>query len=148
MVAGGSGSEEYSLQDQLNTEIQYFFRITPMFQIMKAISLNPSDSTQIALVYSCHTEKDILLREELDKFAANDPKRFQIWYTITKPSDNPNWKYTTWRVNQKMFRLRLFAPDPSTCVFVSRCIGEEVNQFFLFSCVGLLLLLNMDAIQI
>ena len=59
MVAGGSG-------------------ITPMFQVAAAILGNPWDATKIFLVYANVAEGDILLREQLDKWARTEKARFKV----------------------------------------------------------------------
>lgn len=64
MIAGGSG-------------------ITPMWQVMQAIAANPSDKTQVTLIYTNKTDEDILLREEFDKLAKTD-KRFKVVYGLDK----------------------------------------------------------------
>ncbi|KAI1855525.1 hypothetical protein JX265_004608 [Neoarthrinium moseri] len=65
MIAGGSG-------------------ITPMFQLIRAICADESDDTQISLIYANNTEEDILLREELDGFAIQCPKKFSVEYVLAK----------------------------------------------------------------
>jgi hypothetical protein len=59
MVAGGSG-------------------ITPMFQVASAILRDPRDATKVFLVYANVAEGDILLREQLDAWAAIERARFQV----------------------------------------------------------------------
>lgn len=68
MVAGGSG-------------------ITPMWQLIDAISKNPADKTQATLIYTNKSDKDILLRERFDELASKDP-RFKIVYGLDKISGN------------------------------------------------------------
>lgn len=46
MIAGGTG-------------------ITPMYQVLQEITHNPTDTTEVHLLYANHTEKDIILRDEL-----------------------------------------------------------------------------------
>jgi len=47
MVAGGTG-------------------ITPILQVIRAIQKDPSDKTELWLIYANQTEDDILLRKELE----------------------------------------------------------------------------------
>lgn len=64
LIAGGSG-------------------ITPMWQVMQAIASNPEDKTQVTLIYTNKSEKDILLREQFDQLAKTD-KRFTVVYGLDK----------------------------------------------------------------
>jgi len=68
MIAGGTG-------------------ITPMYQLIRAICEDPSDNTQISLLYANNTENDILLRAELDTFARKCPEKFQVRYVLSHADD-------------------------------------------------------------
>ncbi|XP_064425285.1 NADH-cytochrome b5 reductase 1 isoform X2 [Latimeria chalumnae] len=68
MIAGGTG-------------------ITPMLQLIRAIMKDPDDSTHCSLLFANQTEKDILLREELEEVQARYPERFKLWYTLDKAPD-------------------------------------------------------------
>lgn len=39
---------------------------------------NPADTTEISFIYANVKEQDILLREELDTLAKENPKRFKV----------------------------------------------------------------------
>ena len=56
MIAGGTG-------------------ITPMYQVMKEILSNESDTTELRLLYANQTEGDILIREEMEALQAAHPTR-------------------------------------------------------------------------
>ncbi len=49
-----------------------------MYQVIKAILRDPEDTTQISLLYSNRHDEDILLREELEALANNNPDRFKV----------------------------------------------------------------------
>ncbi|KAF5560703.1 NADH cytb-reductase [Fusarium napiforme] len=72
MIAGGTG-------------------ITPMFQVIRAICEHDRDTTEVSLIYANRTEQDILLREELDRFARRYPKNFKVYYMLDQPP--PNWDF-------------------------------------------------------
>lgn len=69
MIAGGTG-------------------ITPMLQVVKAIIRGRAkgDRTQVDLIFANVTEKDILLKEDLDALAADD-KGFRVHYVLDKPPE-------------------------------------------------------------
>ncbi|KAH8690171.1 NADH-cytochrome b5 reductase [Talaromyces proteolyticus] len=93
MIAGGTG-------------------ITPMLQIIKAIIRNRprnggNDSTEINLIFANVNPDDILLKEELDKLAAEDDK-FSIHYVLNNPPEG--WKGGVGFVTGDMIKERLPAP--------------------------------------
>ncbi|EPY28135.1 cytochrome-b5 reductase [Angomonas deanei] len=85
--------------------------ITPMMQIIRAIQrgrkhpTNP-DKTKVFLVYGNQTEKDILLRKELDELVEKDGENVKVWYTIDRDA-SPSWKYSVGYVSEEMFREHL-----------------------------------------
>uniref|UniRef100_A0ABI7YQB8 NADH-cytochrome b5 reductase n=1 Tax=Felis catus TaxID=9685 RepID=A0ABI7YQB8_FELCA len=65
MIAGGTG-------------------ITPMLQVIRAIMKDPDDHTVCHLLFANQTEKDILLRPELEELRNEHSARFKLWYTVDK----------------------------------------------------------------
>jgi len=88
MIAGGTG-------------------ITPMFQIVRRICEDPRDDTKTTLLYANKTEADILMRKELDEFAAKY-EQFRVHYVLSSPPDG--WQGGTGRVNKQMIDQHLPAP--------------------------------------
>lgn len=66
MVCGGSG-------------------ITPALQMLNDIITVPEDLTKLSLIYCNETEKDILLKEELDEMAEKYP-HFNVHYIVSQPT--------------------------------------------------------------
>ncbi|XP_048511835.1 NADH-cytochrome b5 reductase 3 isoform X2 [Athalia rosae] len=97
MIAGGTG-------------------ITPMLQLIRQMTKDPEDQTQIALLFANQTEKDILLREELEEVAKNHPDQFKLWYTVDTSSEG--WPYSTGHVNADMISSHLFPPSDDTLVLM------------------------------
>ncbi|KAK9497728.1 hypothetical protein O3M35_004396 [Rhynocoris fuscipes] len=97
MIAGGSG-------------------ITPMLQLIRHITKDANDNTEMSLIFANQTEKDILLRNELEEVAANYPEQFKLWYTIDVPS--PEWKYSVGFISASMIEEHLFPPGPDTLVLM------------------------------
>lgn len=75
--------------------------LTPAYQVMKAISKDEDDKTEVYLLYANQTENDILMREELDKMAAEN-ENIHVWYTLDRPPSD--WKYSSGFVNEEMIR--------------------------------------------
>merc|ERR1739838_14949 len=106
MIAGGTG-------------------ITPMLQLIRAITADPSDHTMCSLIFANQTEKDILLREELDEVKRNHPDRFNLWFTLDKPPQD--WSYSSGFVNADMIKDRL--PASSSDVLVVLCGPPPMIQY-------------------
>ncbi|XP_012164554.1 NADH-cytochrome b5 reductase 3 isoform X1 [Bombus affinis] len=90
--------------------------ITPMLQLIRAIIKDSTDETQASLLFANQTEKDILLRDELDDIAKNHPNKLKLWYTIDTSSEN--WPYSTGFINADMIKDHLFPPSPDTIVLM------------------------------
>lgn len=97
MVAGGTG-------------------ITPMYQLIRAICENDTDTTQISLVYANRSEADILLREELDSFARRYPANFKVWYMLDNAPEG--WAYGRGFVDVDVLREHMPSPGPETKVLL------------------------------
>ncbi|XP_066505635.1 NADH-cytochrome b5 reductase 2 [Hoplias malabaricus] len=98
MIAGGTG-------------------ITPMLQLIRCITADPSDNTKCSLIFANQTEKDILLKKELDEVLENHPDKLNLWYTLDKPPQG--WKYSTGFVDATMIKERL--PPPANDVLIVMC---------------------------
>jgi len=90
MIAGGTG-------------------ITPMLQLIRQVIRDPSDKTQLALLFANQSEDDILLREELEQVQKDYPEQFKLWFTVDRPTED--WKYSSGFVNAEMIEEHLFAPS-------------------------------------
>ncbi|KAL6831498.1 hypothetical protein J3E69DRAFT_329583 [Trichoderma sp. SZMC 28015] len=97
MIAGGTG-------------------ITPMFQLIRAICENDRDATEISLIYANHTENDILLKDELDKFSRLYPKLFNVFYVIEHPSTT--WNSGVGYITKDMAAQRLPLPGNDVKIMV------------------------------
>ncbi|KAK2841835.1 hypothetical protein Q5P01_012035 [Channa striata] len=98
MIAGGTG-------------------ITPMLQLIRRITADPTDTTKCSLIFANQTEKDILLRDELEEVKKNHPDKVKLWYTLDKPPQD--WSYSSGFVTSDMIKTHL--PAPSTEVLIVLC---------------------------
>ncbi|XP_061577178.1 NADH-cytochrome b5 reductase 2 [Cololabis saira] len=105
MIAGGTG-------------------ITPMLQLVRRITSDPSDSTKCSLIFANQTEKDILLREELEEVHKSHPDKVSLWYTLDKPPQG--WSYSSGYVTYDMVKDHL--PAPSTDVLIVLCGPSPMIQ--------------------
>uniref|UniRef100_A0A8D2D683 NADH-cytochrome b5 reductase n=1 Tax=Sciurus vulgaris TaxID=55149 RepID=A0A8D2D683_SCIVU len=106
MIAGGTG-------------------ITPMLQVIRAIMKDPDDHTICYLLFANQTEKDILLRPELEELRNEHSARFKLWYTVDKAPEG--WDYSQGFVNEEMIRDHL--PPPGEEPLVLMCGPPPVIQY-------------------
>ena len=97
MIAGGTG-------------------ITPMYQIIRAVCEDETDTTSISLLYGNKTFEDILLRKELDGFAEKCPGKFKIWYQLSSPPKE--WTYGKGHITSDLVKERLPRPAERTKILV------------------------------
>ncbi|XP_011420571.1 NADH-cytochrome b5 reductase 3-like isoform X2 [Crassostrea angulata] len=106
MIAGGTG-------------------ITPMLQLVREVLKDPEDKTNLFLLFANQTEDDILLRTELEDIQAIHPDRFQLWYTIDRPTEG--WKYSKGFVSDEMIKHHL--PPPSSDTVILMCGPPPMINF-------------------
>lgn len=97
MIAGGTG-------------------ITPMLQLIRAIMKDPEDHTICYLLFANQTEKDILLRSELDDLQSGHSRRFKLWYTLDRAPED--WEYSQGFVNEDMIKERMPLPHEDTLILM------------------------------
>ncbi|KAF6339161.1 cytochrome b5 reductase 3 [Rhinolophus ferrumequinum] len=97
MIAGGTG-------------------ITPMLQVIRAIMKDPADHTVCHLLFANQTEKDILLRPELEELRNEHSARFKLWYTVDKAPEA--WDYSQGFVNEEMIRDHLPPPEEEPLILM------------------------------
>eukprot|EP00268_Persea_americana_P059286 TRINITY_DN7256_c1_g1_i8.p1 TRINITY_DN7256_c1_g1~~TRINITY_DN7256_c1_g1_i8.p1 ORF type:complete len:425 (+),score=90.04 TRINITY_DN7256_c1_g1_i8:509-1783(+) len=98
MIAGGSG-------------------ITPIYQVMQAILKDPSDRTEMNVVYANRTEDDVLLREEMDEWAKKH-QNVKVWYVVSE-AKREGWEYSTGRITERI--LKEHTPEGSTDTLALLC---------------------------
>ncbi|CAH2326048.1 NADH-cytochrome b5 reductase 2 [Pelobates cultripes] len=99
--------------------------ITPMLQLIRHITQDPSDDTKCYLIFANQTEEDILLRPELETVAKNHPDQFKLWYTLDRPPTG--WKYGSGFVTADMIKAHL--PSLSDKGLVLMCGPPPMIQF-------------------
>jgi len=90
--------------------------ITPMYQLIQAVLRDPKDTTQLSLIFGNITEEDILLREELDKVAAEHKKQFHLYFVVDKPT--PGWTGGGGFITPDMISKHLPAPSPDALILM------------------------------
>jgi nitrate reductase (NAD(P)H) len=91
--------------------------IAPVYQIVRAVLANASDSTQLRVLYSNTHETGILLRSELDALVAAHPHRIALHYTLTRPPE-AGWSRLRGRVSASMVREILPPPGKGAVAMI------------------------------
>ncbi|XP_068611393.1 NADH-cytochrome b5 reductase 3-like [Brachionichthys hirsutus] len=99
--------------------------ITPMLQLITAVMKDPQDRTVCHLLFANQTEKDILLRPELEEIQVNNPDRFKLWFTVDKAPEN--WEYSQGFISEDMVREHL--PPPGDDTLILMCGPPPMIQF-------------------
>lgn len=90
-----------------------------MFQTLRCILNNPEDKTRVSLIYANKTESDILLKNELDAMASQQPDQFTATYVVndTKTNDSRLEKgYVTKEILSKALPAKLENDDVKVLV--------------------------------
>ena len=116
MIAGGTG-------------------ITPLYQLIRAICDDKSDKTRVRLIYGNRSEGDIMLRQQMDKFAKASNGQFSIHYTLDHPE--PSWTGGTGHVTKNLIQEQLPKPAVDTKILlcgppglINACIQNLVQLGF------------------
>ncbi|KAK2873485.1 hypothetical protein FQN49_002322 [Arthroderma sp. PD_2] len=82
--------------------------VTPGYQVIARILGNKDDKTRIKVIDANKTEKDILLREDLDEFSREHGDRFEIVHVLSSPESD--WEGPKGHVNEDIIRKHAFEP--------------------------------------
>lgn len=91
--------------------------ITPIYQLIKGILKNPQDRTKLTLIFGVNSEEDLLLKEELDRYATEFPERFNYIYTVSRPKEE-NSPYRTGYIDEELLRSTFRESTQNTKVFI------------------------------
>lgn len=137
--------------------------LTPVFQLIRRVFEDPSDPTELFLIYANKTEEDILLRDgawlphrpaaakvrffltvncvglaaELEELEKKHPGRISVWFTLDRPP--PSWRFSSGYISKEMIRDHLPPPGPDTLIL---CCGPPAMVEH--SCINNLLQMGYD----
>ncbi|KAK0386311.1 hypothetical protein NLU13_6148 [Sarocladium strictum] len=93
--------------------------VTPGFALIGRSVLEHVAGTgtlEISVVDANRSEKDILLRKELDDLVRKSNGKLRVTHVLSSPSND--WKGLKGYVNEQILRQSLFPPGPDTAAFV------------------------------
>ncbi|PYH56816.1 uncharacterized protein BO96DRAFT_434195 [Aspergillus niger CBS 101883] len=91
--------------------------ITPIYQLIKGTLKNPHDRTKLTLVFGVNSEEDLLLKEELDRYATEFPVRFNYIYTVSRPKKETS-PYRTGYIDEELLKSVFKGSTQGTKVFI------------------------------
>lgn len=101
--------------------------ITPMFQALWKLLGTPGDDRKVVMLYGNKTVEDILMKDELDKWAKAHPDRLTVVHVVgNKPDDPapPGWVTTptyvaeTGWIDEAKIKKYCYPPSGDTLFFV------------------------------
>lgn len=76
--------------------------ITPIFQVLRKVMADPTDTTKCIVLYGNRLEEDILCKQELNEFKTAHADRCKIVYTLTKPGEE--WDGEVGRIDASLIK--------------------------------------------
>jgi cytochrome-b5 reductase len=101
---------------------------TPLYQVLDYALSNKSNNTKFKLLYSNVTEKDILLREELEALQKKHPKHFEIVFVLDSPSEG--WKGPTGFISADLVKKHISPPSLQDKIKIFICGMQYIRLFF------------------
>lgn len=97
--------------------------ITPHFQALWPLLKTPGDETQVRLIYGNKTPDHIMLKSEIDKFAADHKDRFEVMYVVGNSARDGSamgegWEGEMGWIDEEKMEKFAFRPGVSTVVWL------------------------------
>lgn len=94
--------------------------VTPILQMLRQIFGDPNDDTAVRMVDVNNSERDIIVRDELDDLSRRFPERFRICHVLTRLPQLPaaGFHCVQGPVSCEILANNLYPPGPSTMVLV------------------------------
>jgi nitrate reductase (NAD(P)H) len=119
IVYNGNGSFQISGKEYKFNKINLVLGgsgITPGYSLIARTLLSSNDKTEVRVVDANKSEKDILLKKELDQFEKDSDGRLKITHVLSHPDDD--WQGKKGHVNADIIKDSLFEPGEKTGVFL------------------------------
>lgn len=90
--------------------------ITPGYALIARALLGAGEDVEVRVVDANKSEKDILLREELDHFVKESKGRLKVTHVLSHPTDD--WEGLKGHVNADIIKKSLFPPEEGSVAFL------------------------------
>ncbi|KAI5959210.1 MCR1 [Candida theae] len=91
--------------------------ITPLYQLLHAITSNPEDKTKVQLFYGNLSPDDILIKDRLDEIAKNNKEQVKITYFVNDKKGK-DFDGVEGFITKDFLQKNLDKPSPDTKIFV------------------------------
>ena len=106
--------------------------ITPLWQVVDHALSDPKNKTKFTLLFANVSEKDILMREQLDGLAKAHPDSFKVVYILDKADSN--WTGATGYINAQLIKQHAPSADLKEKAKVFVCGAYLAGNFIADSC--------------
>lgn len=93
--------------------------ITPIFQVLRAVMKDKEDPTSCLVLDGNRVEEDILLKQELDAMALDNPSRCRLLYALSRPLSS--WQGLRGRMDRALFEKEVGGPPKANDAIVLVC---------------------------
>ena len=107
--------------------------ITPMYQLIQGMLNNPDDKSKIKLIFGVNTDKDLVMKRELDVFEHKFPDRLKVVYRVSDPVEGS--PFTKGRVDKELLQTELLGPKDRKTTKVFLC-GPPAMEASIFGSKG------------
>ena len=91
--------------------------ITPMWQLCRAVFNNPEDKTKVTMIFGNVSDKDMILKDEIDELQQKYPDRFRAFYVLDNPPEG--WKQGKGFITKDLLKTTIPGPkEDNVKVFV------------------------------
>ncbi|GME84198.1 unnamed protein product [Ambrosiozyma monospora] len=84
--------------------------LSPLFQYMNSCLKDPNSTTKFKLIYSNHSEKDIIFKKDLEELQEKNPERVEIVHVLKTQTDGDKSKFVKYvgsRLDKEMLTNEL-----------------------------------------
>ncbi|KAJ5817316.1 hypothetical protein N7447_009549 [Penicillium robsamsonii] len=107
--------------------------ITPMYQLIQGMLNNPDDKSKIKLIFGVNTDKDLVMKKELDIFERKFPDRLTVVYTVSDPVEGS--PFIKGKITKELLEKELLGPKDSKTTKVFLC-GPPAMEAAIFGSKG------------
>ncbi|EPS36319.1 hypothetical protein H072_10187 [Dactylellina haptotyla CBS 200.50] len=103
--------------------------ITPIFQVLRAVMQDPEDDTKCVVFDGNRLEEDILCKEDLDRYEADNAHKCTIFHTLSNASDS--WTGRRGRIGKELICNEMPRDDALVLICGPPALEASVKQILL-----------------
>ena len=110
---------------------------TPLYQVLDHALSDKNNNTNFKLLYSNVTEKDILLRKELEALQKKHPKHLEVVFVLDNPSES--WNGPIGFISADLIKKHVSPPSLKDKVKIFICGTLYILWFFALVLISVLI---------